>query len=72
MAKANANIEELHLHIKRPATSTNPKPTARCRVCKRKGLTKTSYWISLLLIFVTSGEEGGELAGAEGEAMVLA
>ena len=45
MAQANANIEELHLHIKRPATSTNPKPTARCRVCKRKGLTKTSYWI---------------------------
>ena len=45
MAQANANIEELHLHIKRPATSTNPKPTARCRVCKRQGLTKISYWI---------------------------
>ena len=45
MAQANANIEELHLPIKRPATSTNPKPTARCRVCKRQGLTKISYWI---------------------------
>ena len=45
MAQATANIEELHLHIKRPATSTNPKPTARCRVCKRQGLTKISYWI---------------------------
>ena len=45
MAQANANIEELHLHIKRPATSTNPNPTARCRICRRKGLTKSSYWI---------------------------
>ena len=32
----------------------------------------TLFVSTLLLIFVTSGEEGGELAGAEGEAMVLA
>ena len=45
MAEENANIEQLNLHIKRPATSTDPIPTARCRICTRKGLKKSSYWI---------------------------
>ena len=45
MAEEIANVEQLHLHIRKPGTSTDPTPQARCRNCTRKGFTKLSYWI---------------------------
>ena len=40
MAEENENIEQLHLHIRKPATSTDPTPQALCRNCTQKGLKK--------------------------------
>ena len=45
MAEEIGNVDSLHLHIRKPATSTNPKPQARCQNCRRKGFQRLSYWI---------------------------
>ena len=45
-SSTTAQPEELHLHIKKPATATNATPKARCRNCTAHGKPGVdSRWI---------------------------
>ena len=46
MSEEIANVEQLHLHIKKKTgTLTDPSPQARCRNCTRNGIKRLSTWI---------------------------